>query len=426
MSTPTNAQTPNQPSLQRFWDRLTPKQKKYSVFGLFGLAFVILTYPFLSEPPRNAKAKTGKESKIANVLTSADTHELGLSGVQRELDRVKREIQEGRSKQPVVVEKVEPARAEPSEEVLELKRQMAEQQAQIASLLAQQQAPREAPAPPGTVGNPVSPVTSRAGAPFQQGQPGMQPAVLRIRTIEDAPPEIDTQKPGLKPTANTTAAPATPNAPARPVKTGSGVYIPSGTLITGVNITGVDAPTARGAMKDPLPMLIRVKHEAILPSRYQQDIREAFILAACYGDLPSERVYCRGEALSLVRSDGKVIDTKIEASATGHDGKTGIRGRVVSKQGALIGKAMLAGFADGVSRAFGSTNYVGGGVATQGLSPESLQSGIYGGASSGLDRLSQHFIEEADQMHPVIECDAGQQVSFIVLKGTELELASTR
>ncbi|MEC6096350.1 TrbI/VirB10 family protein [Enterobacter hormaechei] len=43
---------------------------------------------------------------------------------------------------------------------------------------------------------------------------------------------------------------------------------------------------------------------------------------------------------------------KLDSYAVGEDGKAGVRGRVVSKQGQIIAKSLMAGFLGGVSEAF--------------------------------------------------------------------------
>ncbi|WP_407080696.1 TrbI/VirB10 family protein [Enterobacter hormaechei] len=54
---------------------------------------------------------------------------------------------------------------------------------------------------------------------------------------------------------------------------------------------------------------------------------------------------------SCVRDDG---GHRSEAGflCSGEDGKAGVRGRVVSKQGQIIAKSLMAGFLGGVSEAF--------------------------------------------------------------------------
>ena len=52
-----------------------------------------------------------------------------------------------------------------------------------------------------------------------------------------------------------------------------------------------------------------------------------------------------------MREDGGVIETRL-ILMPGEDGKAGIRGRLVSKQGQLVAKSMMAGFLQGLAGAF--------------------------------------------------------------------------
>ncbi|MGQ3825638.1 TrbI/VirB10 family protein, partial [Pseudomonas alliivorans] len=113
------------------------------------------------------------------------------------------------------------------------------------------------------------------------------------------------------------------------------VSLPAGSILSGVLVTGMDAPTGKQAQRDPFPSLIRIKSEAILPNRFRADFRECFMIAGGWGDLSSERAYMRAERLSCVRNDGSVLEASVEAYATGEDGKAGLRGRLVSKQGQI-------------------------------------------------------------------------------------------
>lgn len=237
-----------------------------------------------------------------------------------------------------------------------------------------------------------------------------------IRRIESPAPPAE--EPAEEASSNATTDTSLRNAEMENV---AQMYIPSGAIVTGVLITGLDAPTGRGAATDPVPVLVRVKKEAILPNRFRADVKECFILAAGAGDLASERAYLRSETISCVRHDKSVIDMKIQSYAVDSDGKAGMRGRLVSKQGAALGKAIIASFAEGVSRAFSGNNRIN---ARDGYTSEvysqGLESGAVGGVSSALDRISKYYLDLADSMHPVLEIDAGRPITFVFVKGEEL------
>lgn len=207
------------------------------------------------------------------------------------------------------------------------------------------------------------------------------------------------------------------------------VYLPPGSIITGTIISGMDAPTGRGARQDPFPSLIRIKHEAILPNRFRADVRECFAIMGGYGDISSERAYLRGETFSCVREDGSVIESSFEAYAVGEDGKAGLRGRLVSKQGQLLAKSLTAGVLQGFSGAFNrvpvptlSLNDGNQQLYQQAFSGDALQSGAVTGVGQALDRLAQFYIDQAEGMFPVIEIDAGREVEIILVRGGRLAI----
>ena len=207
------------------------------------------------------------------------------------------------------------------------------------------------------------------------------------------------------------------------------VLIPAGSILRGVLLSGMDAPTGRQSRRDPYPALARIRHDAILPNRFRADVRECFLVLAGYGDLGSERAYLRTEAITCVRRDGGAIEVPIDAYATGEDGKVGVRGRVVSKQGKLIAQAMMASFVEGFSKMF-STVPVATLSTTTGqstpfqnvMTPQALQGAAVSGAGNALDRLANFFMDMAEEMFPVIEIDAGRTVEFVLNRGATLRI----
>ena len=77
---------------------------------------------------------------------------------------------------------------------------------------------------------------------------------------------------------------------------------------------------------------------------------------AAHGDLSSEKVYVRLRTLTCAgAAPGHAVETPVAGFVSG-TGKAGVRGPVVSREGALVEKAFLAGLVsglgDGVSQAF--------------------------------------------------------------------------
>lgn len=202
----------------------------------------------------------------------------------------------------------------------------------------------------------------------------------------------------------------------------------AGSIIQGRLITGMDAPTHDSAKREPFPALLRIKKEAILPNRNRSDIRECFLIMGGYGDLSSERAYLRGETLSCILDNDKVIETPLEGFAAGEDGKAGIRGRLVSKQGQLVAKSMMAGFLQGLSGAFDvnpvpsiQTSDIGRNQLYQSvMSSDALQGAAIKGTGKALDRIAKFYLDMAENMFPVIEIDAAREIEIIVTRGVTL------
>lgn len=208
------------------------------------------------------------------------------------------------------------------------------------------------------------------------------------------------------------------------VKT-AGNYLPSGSFTRAILLNGLDAPTGGQVQKDPQPVLLRLTDNAILPNAYRFGVKECFIVGAGYGDISSERAYIRTEALSCITHSGRAIDVPIKGYVTGEDGKAGMRGRLVSKQGQLLANALTAGIASGIGHAFQQN------ATTYSVSPlgstatvnqgEQLTAGVGAGVGRALDRLAQYYITLAEKVFPVIEVDAGRAVDVVITKGAALE-----
>lgn len=104
-------------------------------------------------------------------------------------------------------------------------------------------------------------------------------------------------------------------------------------------------------------------------------------------------------------------------------GKSGVRGRVVSREGSLVTQAFLAGVAGGLGRGFSAnTNSLFQGTNVNGQRPklgagDIAQGGIGQGVSEAADTVSKYLIERAEQYQPVIEMPTGIDVEIVFLDG---------
>jgi conjugal transfer pilus assembly protein TraB len=424
------------------WEGLPPGLRRALVLGgaaaaLFGLATLLV-----SNPSDERGSGDERQRVVRNLLTDADPRAIGIEGLAERLRRLETQMGQvaaGLDKLGLAGDTKDPTR----DALIEGLRQ--EHARQLAALRAEQEALRQAMAAAGG-----SPPTITPALPVSPSSPAPEPMPPRATKPLDAlfePPADGVRRaPDLgrmPPTGPDTARAGKPleirriaaDAPATEPDTtpDDAVLIPAGSLLRGVLLSGMDAPTGRAARRDPYPALARLSHEAILPNRFRADVRECFLVLAGYGDLGSERAYLRAETLACVREDGGAIEVPLDAYATGEDGKVGVRGRVVSKQGKVLAQAMMAAFVEGFSKLFATVPVTT--VATSGggtlpfqsvLSAQAVQGAAISGAGSALDRLAGYYLDLAEELFPVIEIDAGRSVEFVLNRGATLRLASHR
>jgi len=256
--------------------------------------------------------------------------------------------------------------------------------------------------------------------------PPLQPMAQQQQPIEQLPSSIliepeSAKEPGIASFEVSAAAPA-PTEEAQDTNLG---YIPAGTFVRVALLGGVDAPTGGQAQSNPHPILMRAQDNAFLPNRYRFEIKECFLLASSYGDISSERAIARLENISCVRNDGTAVDVAVKGYVVGEDGKAGMRGRLISKQGQILANSLLAGIGSGIGQAFQA------GATTQSVSAlgttsttnqgQQLQAGVGNGVGKALDRLSKYYIDLAEKLFPIIEIDAGRTVEVVFTKGFSLE-----
>lgn len=257
-----------------------------------------------------------------------------------------------------------------------------------------------------------------AGAPdlalLRGAEPPAQPQLVRV----------------VVPSVRAADAPSDPASSAgRPARQGVETFLPV-SFTRGQLLGGLDAPTGGQSQTNPHPVLIRLSDNSVLPNRFRGEYRDCFVIAAGYGDISSERAYLRTESLSCVREDGTALEVRIQGSVFGEDGKVGLRGQLVSKQGQMLANALLAGVVSGIGQgvALSSTTYGTsplGSVATVGSGGNAFRAGIGTGVGKALDRLAQYYIKLAEQTFPVIEIDAGREVDVVITKGVRIEGAET-
>jgi conjugal transfer pilus assembly protein TraB len=145
------------------------------------------------------------------------------------------------------------------------------------------------------------------------------------------------------------------------------------------------------------------------------------------GDLSTERVYINSTVISCISCDVVLYEGTVQSNAVGEDGVVGLRGRPVTKDGALILQSSAVGLLQGFAQAFSESSnrpqIVTGSEGDYQL--PSLDYVAKSSAASGIDKGLDQLLKRAngilDQIFPVLEIDAGRKVEFVVQNVFEIK-----
>ena len=387
--------------------RLSPKHRQYLILGIGISSFLLLVFGGVAiwdkpvQLPQGAVQSRPQPMPISAPGAQADPRDIWMSKSAEQMRQMEDMIQ-GLRQQVDTLDK-KPATTLPPALSLPMP------PAAVAPLVAPNAMPTVAlsppPGPPSAAGI-AGQKPGDAGLPLDSAIPAKPPGIASF-DVSDARLVQPDQ-----------ATKADPKREARS-------YVPSGSFFRAALLGGLDAPTGGQAQSNPHPVLMRVQDNAFLPNRYRFQIKECHALGASHGDISSERAYIRLESLSCVRHDGRAIDVPVKGYVVGEDGKAGMRGRLISKQGQVLANALVSGIGAGIGQAFqqSATTYSTSPLGTIGTvdTGKQLQAGIGTGVGKALDRLSQYYITLAEKMFPIIEVDAGRMVDVVFTKGFSLE-----
>ena len=229
--------------------------------------------------------------------------------------------------------------------------------------------------------------------------------------------------------------------PAAPVATADGAsidkvsvfdssqYVAPNSYVSAKVLVGVDMQTGISATADPKPVLFRIEGRAIgvgADGKYQtSDLTGCLVNGAAFAELSSEKVYIKLQKITCPVDGNKTLVSKVDGYVT-YMGKSGVRGRVVSREGNFAGKAMVAGTLQGLGQAMSTnvqrsqtaitTTGTGGSLATVPLSSSQIaQDAVGTGVGNASSMLADYYIKRAEQYQPVIEMPTGMDVELVFL-----------
>lgn len=209
-------------------------------------------------------------------------------------------------------------------------------------------------------------------------------------------------------------------------------YLPEGSFVKATLLTGADFGAGKQTQSNPQPTLLRLQSDAVLPGMATYKLKNCFAIASGYGELSSGRVHLQVTRLSCVQSGtGDILSAAVLGFMVDSDGKLGLRGVVQRREGMLLGKALLAGFAEGIGKimtvaASNSEQIItGAGVISKLDKGDAANMAAWSGFDSAMSKLADRYIAEADSIFPVIEVDAGRNASIVFQAGQNLDWKSS-
>jgi conjugal transfer pilus assembly protein TraB len=207
------------------------------------------------------------------------------------------------------------------------------------------------------------------------------------------------------------------------------IYLPPGFMKARL-LTGIDALASRDATSNPEPLIARVQAPAVLPNDVKANLAGCFVIGNATGSLAKERVEVQLVSLSCVDFDERsVVDQPIKGFFVDTDGKKGLSGKVVTRAGATLARAFIAGTIAGIGQTventFGDTSTSALGTVRTLDAGDAAKTGIAGGISKSSDKLTDFYLDLARQAGPIVEVGAAKDVVVVIQEGVTLEIKPT-
>lgn len=289
-------------------------------------------------------------------------------------------------------------------------------------------------------GGPLPPALPGSGSPpdLPPPPPGAD-AAIKNGEIPPPPPPAAPAAPPPPPVEKLVGAigeATTPLAPkdgapggAESKKKNRTIFLPPGFMKARL-LTGIDALASKDATSNPEPIIARVQAPAVLPNDVKANLSGCFVIGNATGSLAKERVEVQLVTLSCVDFDEhSVVDQAVKGFFVDTDGKKGLSGKVVTRAGATLARAFIAGTISGISQTvadtFGETSTSALGSVRTLDAGDAAKTGIAGGLSKSSDKLTDFYLDLARQAGPIVEVGAAKDVVVVIQEGVTLEIKPT-
>ena len=205
------------------------------------------------------------------------------------------------------------------------------------------------------------------------------------------------------------------------------LFLPAGTVVEGVMVTGAFAPVKGAPLTLEAPtVLIRLTRNGITANFHTFPLKDAFILAKAEGIWNLSRVTMDTKKLDMVLPSGKTIEVAISGQIQGADHIDGVPGIVVNpgqsrRELTYLFGELGSGFFAGMASAQTNNTTNAFGTATQNVK-NTLMYSTFAGLSKTWDTFSQWYLDQAKQLTPFVVAKPGSKVYLLVQNGIDLTI----
>ena len=201
--------------------------------------------------------------------------------------------------------------------------------------------------------------------------------------------------------------------------------IPAGTIVRCVVLSGADVSTGLGVPAESQKVLLRPLSNGWLPKGVRVSLKDAMIICSATANLVQERIYVRGERMTLTFANGDFIETDIAAYVSGEDGRGGARGIVIDKTWKNAWLASLASGMGTLGQALQSNTPFDLGKLGKSennfiINLDTLKQSGYQASATFWDKMTEHLLKEKEKNAPFVILDQARIVDLIFLHSCEL------
>lgn len=204
----------------------------------------------------------------------------------------------------------------------------------------------------------------------------------------------------------------------------------------GYMVTGAYAPLFDGAgggggsteAVPNVPVLIETTGDLLMPNDTIGSIDKCMILANAKGNASARVIDIRADKMTCLLDGGtKIIEGKLKGYIVNEAGTPGLPATMVYRAGEFLSRMVASGLLESLSSAFVNSAA---GYNTQAVGSTNFYGAAATGAGNGLNnaftKLSDFYLQLAEQTLPVLETKPGRFVTLVLNGGDEFEMKDVK